>query len=706
MPPEYFGGRSSQRLERALMNNCPSCGQKSFADLKDGGRVCRRCGLFSSGEKTGDVSPHSAENNEKVFLHSKTRLFRDGLKKLKKIKPEGGRLLDIGCGYGYFMKAASENGWICEGIEISPNAVKYCRDGLGLKVYDSPLSELNLAAAGYDAVTMWGVLDLLFDPFADIARVGDILKSGGALLIRVNNYSFHSAACRMGRTSFFRRMGVLPGVIHGWGFTAKSLRSSLEAAGFADIRMGNSLPTEGDPYSTGGVLGEYFVRAAKGAVYAFSEILRVITFNRLFTSSALIVTAVKKDDKKKILHIITRLDAGGSARSVLDVCSGARGRYSAVLASGSSDSRQRSLAREADVAVETVPSLRREISVIRDLAALFSLAALIKKTAPDIVHTHTSKAGFLGRWAAFFCNITRRPRSGRPRIKIVHTPHGHIFYGYYGPVKTAFFLLAERLTAFIADAYVALTEGEKNESMALGIQKKTSRWKVIHSGVEKESPSRASAEVRKELGIPTAARVIGTVARLEKVKGVEHFVRAVPLILDAFARSPSPSSSQGRHYSSGDIYFLVVGDGTLRGRLENLAAILNAREKIVFAGVRDDVCDMMNAVDIYVQPSLNEGMGRTIVEAMYLAKPIVAARVQGIVDLIKDGETGLLVPPADSRAIASAVTKLIKNGDLASRLGNAALDFSTEKIEGGGRFSVERMIYLHEKLYEKIIGNN
>lgn len=732
MPPEYFGSRSTERLERTLMNNCPSCGQQSSVNLKDGGRVCRRCGLFSAGAKTAATSECPAENNEKVFFHSKVRLFGDGLKRLKKIKPDGGRLLDIGCGYGYFMEAASQNGWISEGVEIAPKAVKYCREHMGLKVYDSVLAELNLSAESFDAVTMWGVLDSLSEPFADVARVGAILKPDGVLLIRVNNYSFHSAACRIGRTSFFRRTGVLPGVIHGWGFTAASLRASLEAAGFADIRMGNSLPTEGDPYSTGGALGEHFVRAAKFAVYAFSEVLRVVTFNRIFTSSALIVTAVKKDDKKKILHIITRLDAGGSARSVLSVCSGVRGRYSVVLASGSSDSRSRSLAREADVVVETVPSLRREISVLRDLAALVSLVALIKKTAPDIVHTHTSKAGFLGRWAAFFCNITRRPRcGGHPRIKIVHTPHGHIFYGYYGKIKTELFLIAERLSALITDVFVALTDGEKNETFARGVGK-PEQWTVIHSGVEINPPvspftkggvegqkknkdgiiipvspffkggKEGGFKIRESLNIPENALVIGTVARLEKVKGVEYFVRAAPLILDAFARSPSPSSSQGRHYSSGDIYFLVVGDGTLRGRLENLAAGLSAREKIIFAGARDDVFDMINAMDFYVQPSLNEGMGRTIVEAMYLAKPIVAAKVQGIPDLIKDGETGLLSPSANPGALAGAVVRLMNDETLAARLGRAALDFSTEQIAGGGRFSVERMIYLHEKLYEKM----
>ncbi|MDI6757371.1 MAG: glycosyltransferase [Endomicrobiia bacterium] len=213
-------------------------------------------------------------------------------------------------------------------------------------------------------------------------------------------------------------------------------------------------------------------------------------------------------------------------------------------------------------------------------------------------------------------------------------------------------------------------------------------------------------KVRESLNVPENALVVGAVARLEKVKGVEYFVRAAPLVLNAFARSPSSSSSQGRRHSSGDIYFLVVGDGSLKPRLEDIARRLGVGGRVIFAGARDDVYDMLNAMDFYVQPSLNEGMGRTIVEAMYLAKPIVATFVQGIPDLIRDGETGLLSPPANPDALAAAVVRLMNDKTLASRIGRAALDFSTEQIVGGGRFSVERMIYLHEKLYEKIIKKN
>lgn len=609
------------------------------------------------------------------------------------LAPSRGRLLDVGCGFGYFIKAAATDGWTCEGIEISHAAIEHARGRLDLKIYDKPLTELGLPSESYNAVTMWGVLDVLPDPAADLKEVARILQPGGILFIRVNNFTYHRNAFRLASTAIPRFLRVSPAVIHNYGFSGASLAAILSRAGFESIKIANARPTSGDPYGTGGRLGGLFVGVFKQVYYAIAQVVSAVTGGRILVSSAIEARAVKKNPRAKILHIITRLDMGGSSRALRDICAGLDPRkFENVLLYGRTSEADRNVAAPSGACAKIIylPQLIREISPLDDALAFADLVKIILRERPRIVHTHSSKAGTLGRLAAFAAKIVS---PALKETKIVHTPHGHIFYGYYGGLKTAFFTAAERLTAFATDCLAALTEGEKNESLARGLGK-AGQWTVIPSGVEAVEPSRSAPDVRKELSVPDGAVVVGTVARLEKVKGVEYFVRAAARIVG------------DKSANSGGIRFLVVGDGSLRGALEDIASELNVADKIIFAGYRQDVSDLINVMDIYVQPSLNEGMGRTIVEAMYLSKPIVATNVQGIPDLISDGRTGLLVPPSDSEAIADAVEKLVGDPSAAGRLGKAAYAYATEEIEGGPRFGARRMMYLHEKLYEKIIGNN
>ena len=413
----------------------------------------------------------------------------------------------------------------------------------------------------------------------------------------------------------------------------------------------------------------------------------------------------------KILHIITRLTTGGSSEAVLDLCHRLNpARYTTILLYGSKNT---GIFRQEEYDISFVKNqhrikyLVRNISPVKDAIAFFVILKWIIKEKPDIVHTHTSKAGILGRWAAF---IARSLRFVRRDMKIIHTPHGHIFYGYYPTLWTRFFILAEKLTSHLTDCFVALTEGEKNETIKIaGISSPDIRWEIIPSGISispesgiNTAPPTKSA-VLKEFGIPSDSIIVGTVARLEPVKGVYYFVKSAALVLEKI--------SYGFPHLRNKIYFLIVGDGSLREELEKIAASTSTptgtREeehthRIIFTGMRDDVRRLISAMDIYVQPSLNEGMGKTIAEAMSLAKPVVATNVQGIPDLVKDGITGILVPPSDEKAISEAVAELISALDTAGTLGENARRFVTEKIDGYPRFSVERMIHLHEKLYDEI----
>ncbi|KAF0123297.1 MAG: glycosyltransferase [bacterium] len=384
-------------------------------------------------------------------------------------------------------------------------------------------------------------------------------------------------------------------------------------------------------------------------------------------------------EKVKVVHIITRLDKGGSAENTLLTTIGLdKNKYDVVLIKG--------LSLESDMSAEektsldgglkqaelkgvkliTVPSLIRRINPILDLRTLFRLYRIFLQGKPAIVHTHTSKAGILGRWASFFARIPI----------IVHTPHGHIFYGYHGKIKTKLFILIEKLTAMITDRIIALTKREKEDHIQFNISKPY-KFTVIHSGVNLEDFSKSfdnNKELKKELGIPITDSIVATVGRLVEIKGHRYLLDAARLVLNKIA----------------NVTFLFVGDGHLMTELISHASALGIKNKAIFTGWRSDVAQLINTFDIFALPSLNEGMGRVLVEAMAMGKPIVASNIGGIPDLVKDGSNGILFPPRDVDAMAEAIIKLLLDRELAMKMGKEgeriSLNYDTgvmvKKIEG------------------------
>ncbi|MFH1367775.1 MAG: glycosyltransferase family 4 protein [Elusimicrobiota bacterium] len=390
-------------------------------------------------------------------------------------------------------------------------------------------------------------------------------------------------------------------------------------------------------------------------------------------------------NKSKIVHIITRLDTGGSAENTIITCSlSDKSRFETTLVYGPP------LIKTLSCESVVLPSLVREISPVKDIITLIALFRLLRKIKPDVVHTHSSKGGVIGRWAAWLYNQTTRVQGPGSRMtKIVHTPHGHVFYGYeFGLVKTLVFRLVEIFSAFITTKLIALTQGEMKESLSAGVGK-PGQWTVIHSGVDIDPAAlKPGASVRKQLGLPENALVAGTIARLEHVKGVKFLIEAAGLL-----------SKRGMR----DVYWLVVGGGKLMDVLASRANALGLKDRIVFAGMRDDVTEMFSSMDIYVQPSLNEGMGKTIVQACALGLPVIASRVQGIPDIIKDEETGMLVPPANPEALAEKIQELINDPAKRKKLGESGRIFVNRISDGFPFFSSKRMVHLMEKLYENLL---
>lgn len=327
-----------------------------------------------------------------------------------------------------------------------------------------------------------------------------------------------------------------------------------------------------------------------------------------------------------------------------------------------------------------IPDLRREIKAASDWRALRAIRREIELFKPDIVHTHTSKAGALGRLAAALYNTPF------VKTKIVHTPHGHLLYGYYGFFRTQLFKNAEKFFGLLTDHFIALTEGEKRESAAAGIGE-TRQWTVIHSGVDFAAPAKPATKA--DLGLPPACVAAGTIARLEPVKGVEYLIRAAALLKDA----------------APELRTVIIGGGALEKDLRGLAAALGVADRVLFTGFRHDAAALLPALDIYVQPSLNEAMGRAPLEAQALGLPAIVTEVCGLPETVRPGETGLPVRPGDPEDLAAALRTLLKAPELRARMGAAARDWALSRDESGlPRFGPESMNLKLKKFYNEILA--
>ena len=354
----------------------------------------------------------------------------------------------------------------------------------------------------------------------------------------------------------------------------------------------------------------------------------------------------------RVLHPITRLTLGGSSENTIASCVALdRAGYDCMLATSFRESDASSLAdaRRRGCRVVDIPALGREVAPLADLTALAELVRLIRRERPAIVHTHTSKAGFIGRLAAV---IARVPA-------VIHQPHGHIFYGYYSPRRTAVFTALERQAARWTDRIITLTDRGAQEHLARGIGR-AEQYVAVPSGVptaELRAAAPPRGEARARLGLDPDAFIVVGLGRLVAIKGFDLLARALPAVV---AQIPSAR-------------VLLVGDGADRAHLGAIAASMGVAERLRMTGETTDVASYLAAADVVAVPSRNEGMGRVIVEAMALGLPVVATAVGGIPDVVTDGECGRLVGPEDVDALAAALIELGRDPALRRKLGEAAV---------------------------------
>ena len=388
------------------------------------------------------------------------------------------------------------------------------------------------------------------------------------------------------------------------------------------------------------------------------------------------------DPPVKVLRVIARLNVGGPALHVAYLTAGLAERgYDTTLVAGTIARGEESMAFVADahnVHIETLSELHREISPIRDLRAILRLARLIRRERPAILHTHTAKAGAVGRIAALLAGDARPPI-------VVHTFHGHVLRGYFGRTMTFGFRTLERWLARTTTSLVAVSPEVRDDLVALRVAP-ASKFTVVRLGIDLAhriaSDGAQRRETRRQMGLRDDAFVVGWVGRMTAVKNTDSLVRALQALVDLGV----------------DARLLLVGDGPDRDHLERYAHELGVMKRCLFLGYQEDVARFYDAIDALVLPSVNEGTPVSVIEALAAERPAVATRVGGTPDIIRDGIDGFLVDPADPDDLAERLAELARDAPRRAAMGAAGRARVLE------RYAVSRLIDDIDRLYRELLA--
>jgi glycosyltransferase involved in cell wall biosynthesis len=384
----------------------------------------------------------------------------------------------------------------------------------------------------------------------------------------------------------------------------------------------------------------------------------------------------------RILRVIARLNVGGPALHVsyLTRFLAERG-YETTLVAGSVGEGEGSMeyiARSQGVEPIYIPQLQREISPLPDVDAVLKLRDIIRDQRPHILHTHTAKAGALGRSAAILAG------HAKPSV-VVHTFHGHVLRGYFNPAVTNVFRILERDLARQTDALIAVSPQVRDDLIELGVAP-PGKIAVIRLGLDLEArlaaPADARTSLRDAIGVGAETFLVGWLGRMTEIKRAGVLLRAFKQL-----RERVPDSA-----------LLLVGDGPLRRDLEATASELGILDACRFVGYREDVGTVYAAVDAVALTSANEGTPVSIIEAQAAGVPVVSTDVGGVRDVVVDGETGFLVPAEQATRVAGALVELARDSKLRDELGAAG------RARVVGRYAVPRLVDDIDRLYRTLLA--
>jgi glycosyltransferase involved in cell wall biosynthesis len=402
----------------------------------------------------------------------------------------------------------------------------------------------------------------------------------------------------------------------------------------------------------------------------------------------------------KIARIIARLNVGGPARHVVWLTRGLQdAEFESVLLTGTVPEGEENMswfAEENGVEPRYIPEMSRELSA-KDAVSLWKVYREFRREAPDVIHTHTAKAGTVGRIAGFFYRwLTWKTFLGKPRpVKFVHTFHGHVFHSYYGRRKTGFFLLIEKTLARLAtDKIVVISQKQFEEiHREFGVGR-TDQFQIIPLGIDLTHFAGAAEKrhlLREALGAREDEILVGLVGRLTEIKNHSLFLQ-VARIYKERKDTDSPA-----------LRFLIVGDGHLREALEKEADDLGVRDVVAFLGNRNDTDVVYAGLDIVALTSNNEGTPLSLIEAMASSRAVISTGVGGVFDLLgeakeeKEGfticERGLRAAPKDAESFLKGLLYLAKSEKLRDETGKRGRDFVFSN------YSKERLIREIRQLY-------
>jgi glycosyltransferase involved in cell wall biosynthesis len=374
------------------------------------------------------------------------------------------------------------------------------------------------------------------------------------------------------------------------------------------------------------------------------------------------------DNKRiKILRIIARLNVGGPAIQALTLTRALNNeRFETLLLHGQLGEGEADMTQYRGLDVPQrmlVPELGRELNPIKDIVTLFKLVKIIRRERPDIVHTHTAKAGAAGRAAAAICRVP----------VIVHTFHGHVFHGYFSKRKTALFIAIEKILARFTTKIVTISQLQKNE-ISETLRMPESKFTVIPLGFDLEKfvdcKAHGAGQLRAACGIPADAPVVSIVGRITAIKNHSLFLKAARMVAD----------------EKPDVRFVVVGDGEDRPACEALVRELKLENNVIFAGWREDVAAVYADTTVTALTSDNEGTPVCLIESLSAGVAVAATDVGGVADVVRHGTDGLLSPPGDADTMAANILELLTNTARARAMGAAGREAMLK------RYSRTRMI--------------
>jgi glycosyltransferase involved in cell wall biosynthesis len=379
----------------------------------------------------------------------------------------------------------------------------------------------------------------------------------------------------------------------------------------------------------------------------------------------------------RIVHIITRLIVGGAQENTILSCQGQHQRgHEVTLITGPPMGPEGSLLERAQsqgYRVEVYDEMRRSILPRKDWNTYRRLIDRLRELKPDVVHTHSSKAGIIGRWAAHKAQMPF----------IVHTIHGLAFTASTSRLANAFYEMLERKTAPLTNKIVCVADAMRDQSLAAHIGT-PEQYVTIYSGMDPApflNPPVPRQQVRAELGLRDDDIAVGTIARLFELKGHDDLLDTAPQLC---AKYPN-------------LRFLWVGDGVLREQFERRIAEMNLTDRFILTGLVPParIPELVNAMDILVHPSRREGLARALPQASLAGKPVVTYDIDGNREGVLDHTTGYVLPPFDTTLLAERLSSLIEQPALRDSLGAAGREFALK------RFDVKVMIDALESLYSQ-----